>query len=98
MSSPVPNAAIRICRATPGDADMCGRICYEAFATINTQHNFAPELPTPEVGVGLLNMLFSHPHFYCVVAELDGTDRRKQLPGRALGYRRYWTNNRRAEC
>ena len=72
MSSPVPAAAIRIRRATPEDADTCGRICYEAFATINAQHNFAPELPSAEVGVGLLKMLFSHPHFYGVVAELDG--------------------------
>jgi predicted N-acetyltransferase YhbS len=72
MPSPVPSAAIRIRRATPEDADTCGHICYEAFATINTQHNFAPELPTPQVGVGLLKMLFSHPYFYCVVAELDG--------------------------
>ncbi len=59
-------------RATPADADDCGRICYEAFATINRQHGFAPDMPSPEAGIGLLKMLFSHPGFYCVVAEEDG--------------------------
>jgi GNAT superfamily N-acetyltransferase len=72
MFSPAPDSAARIRRATPEDADACGRICYEAFAAINTQHNFAPELPAPEAAVELLKMLFSHAHFYCVVAESDG--------------------------
>lgn len=65
-------SAIKVRRAVPEDADVCGRICYEAFAAINDQHRFPPDLPSPEVGVGLLRMLFSHPHFYCVVAEADG--------------------------
>jgi predicted N-acetyltransferase YhbS len=64
--------AVRIRRATPEDANVCGRICYEAFAAINAQHSFPPDLPASEVGVGLLRMLFSHPGFYCVLAELDG--------------------------
>jgi len=72
MSSPAPDAAVRLRRATAEDADWCGDICFEAFAAINTQHNFAPELPAPEAAIGLLKMLFSHPHFYCVVAESDG--------------------------
>ena len=59
-------------RATPEDADICGRICYEAFTTISDQHNFAHEFPTPEAGIGLLGMLFSHPGFYCVVAQHKG--------------------------
>ncbi|MGI8960202.1 MAG: hypothetical protein ACR2IV_10665 [Bryobacteraceae bacterium] len=72
MSSPAPIGAVWIRRAAPEDADTCGRICYEAFAAINVQHSFAPDFPASEVTVGLLKMLFSHPHFYCVVAELDG--------------------------
>jgi GNAT superfamily N-acetyltransferase len=51
---------------------VCGRICYEAFLKINSDHNFPPELPQPEMAVGLLQMMFSHPSFYTVVAEADG--------------------------
>jgi hypothetical protein len=29
--------AVRIRRATPEDANVCGRICYEAFAAINAR-------------------------------------------------------------
>ena len=72
MSSPALTSAVQIRRATAADADICGRICYEAFATINQQHNFPPDFPTPETGVGVMGMLFSHPGFYTVVAELDG--------------------------
>jgi GNAT superfamily N-acetyltransferase len=63
---------VTVRRAKPEDADLCGRICYEAFATINDQHRFPPDLPSPEVGVDLLRMMFSHPGFYGVVAEMDG--------------------------
>lgn len=74
MSSPAPtsNSAVQIRRATAADAEICGGICYEAFAAINRQHNFPPDFPAPEAGVGLMHMLFSHPGFYSVVAELDG--------------------------
>ena len=65
-------AATRIRTATPADANVCGPICFEAFAAINRQHNFELEFPAPEVATGLLGMLFSHPNFYCVVAEVDG--------------------------
>jgi len=64
--------AVRIRRATPDDAEIAGRICYEAFRTINEQHNYPPEMPSPEFGVGLLGMLFSHSGFYGVVAESNG--------------------------
>jgi len=67
-----PISGIRIRRATVEDAEVCGRICYDAFTTINRQHNFPPELPAPEASIGVLRMLFSHPGFYCVVAELNG--------------------------
>jgi GNAT superfamily N-acetyltransferase len=48
------------------------RICYEAFHKINTDHGFPPELPDAGVAVGMLSMMFSHPSFWCVVAELNG--------------------------
>ncbi len=63
---------VQIRRATPEDAALCGTICYNAFASISTKHAFGVELPSPEAGIGILGMLFSHPGFYCVVAESDG--------------------------
>lgn len=72
MPDPANGPVVQLRRATPEDSEVCGRICFEAFATINKQHNFPPELPAPEAGVGLLGMLFSHPGFYCVVAEMEG--------------------------
>jgi GNAT superfamily N-acetyltransferase len=88
MSSPALPSVVKLRRATSDDANICGRICYEAFAAISTQHNFAPELLVPEAGVGLLRMLFSHPGFYCIVAESEGRivgsnclDERSAIPG-----------------
>jgi predicted N-acetyltransferase YhbS len=63
---------ITLRQATPADAEACGRICYEAFTKINSDHNFPPEFPSPEVAVGLLSMAFAHPGYYAVVAECDG--------------------------
>lgn len=72
MSSPATKGDVQIRQATPKDAEACGRIMYEAFATINRLHNFPPELPGPEAGIGVLGMLFSHPGFFCIVAERKG--------------------------
>jgi predicted N-acetyltransferase YhbS len=72
MSKPLASDAVRIRRANPEDAKTCGRICYDAFTTINQQHNFPPELPSSEAAVSALGRLFSHPGFFCVVGELDG--------------------------
>jgi GNAT superfamily N-acetyltransferase len=72
MSTPVTAANIQIRKATPADAEVLGRICYEAFLTINRSHNYPPEIPSPEVGVGILKALTSQPEFYCVAAEIDG--------------------------
>lgn len=58
--------------ATPEDSAVCGKICYDAFSTINSAHGFPCDFPSPEVAVGLLNMMFSHPGLYCVVAQSDG--------------------------
>lgn len=59
-------------RATPADAEVCGRICYEAFDSIASQHNFPRDFPSPEVPASVLSMMFSHPGFFCVVAEVNG--------------------------
>ena len=68
-------------RATPGDAEVCGRICFEAFGTLANHHNFPQDFPNPERPTGVLSMMFSHPGFFCVVAEQDGKNHRKQLFG-----------------
>jgi predicted N-acetyltransferase YhbS len=73
MSTAAPSrAAVTIRRAKPDDAPACGQICYEAFHKISTDHNFPPDVPAPEMGVGLLSRMFSLPGVYCVVAEVDG--------------------------
>jgi len=73
MSTAAPSrAAVTIRRAKPEDAPVCGRICFEAFHKISTDHNFPPDVPSEEQGVGTITRIFSHPGFYCVVAEADG--------------------------
>lgn len=57
---------------TPEDAEITGRICYEAFKTVAEKHNFPPDFPSPEAATGLMTMLFSRDDVYSVVAELEG--------------------------
>jgi len=59
-------------RAVPADAERCGRICFEAFSTLANHHNLPQDFPNPEVTIGILSMMFSHPGFFCVVAEQEG--------------------------
>ncbi|MGB6667031.1 MAG: GNAT family N-acetyltransferase [Candidatus Acidiferrum sp.] len=65
-----PSVAIR--RASAADAEVCGRICFEAFTALANRHNFPADFPALEVSIGVLSAMFSHPGFYCVVAEQDG--------------------------
>lgn len=58
--------------AARDDAARAGAICYEAFKAIAEQHRFPPDLPTAEVGVGLVGMLLERDDIYAVVAESDG--------------------------
>lgn len=55
--------------AKPEDAKALGTIAYEAFYKISTAHNFPPDFPSAEVGIGLAEMLVSRPDVYSVVAE-----------------------------
>jgi predicted N-acetyltransferase YhbS len=71
-SSPHPANTIRIRRATPEDAAVAGRICYDAFAGINRAHGFPPDIPAPADAIGLLQMLFASQDRYCLVAESEG--------------------------
>ena len=72
LSVPLGGPSTTIRRAKPEDASVCGRICFDAFYGISTKHGFPPDFPSPDLAVGLLSMMFSHPGFYCVVAESDG--------------------------
>lgn len=69
QSSPKP---LTIRRAQAEDIEVCGRICFEAFTALNERHNFPPDFPTPEVAREVIAYLFSHPGFFCVVAEENG--------------------------
>ncbi|HTS11088.1 MAG TPA: GNAT family N-acetyltransferase [Candidatus Limnocylindrales bacterium] len=64
--------SVVIRRATPADAEACGKICFEAFRSIATQHNFPPDFPSAEFAIRVLATMFSHPGFFCVVAEQYG--------------------------
>jgi GNAT superfamily N-acetyltransferase len=63
---------ITLREARADDVQECGRICYQAFHKVSTDHNFPPDLPNVEVGIGILGMMITHPGFYVVVAEQDG--------------------------
>jgi predicted N-acetyltransferase YhbS len=56
----------------PADSTECGRICFEAFKSIAERHNFPPDFPSRDVASGLMALLIAHPHFYSIVAELEG--------------------------
>ena len=72
QSVPPRGPSITVRRAKAEDAAACGRICFDAFYKISTNHGFPPDFPSPDVAVGLLSMMFTHSGFYCVVAESDG--------------------------
>ncbi len=66
-----PHVNLRPGQAT--DAEACGRILFDAFSTIAAQHSFPADIPSAEVGIDFMRMLLSHPRFFSVVAEVDGT-------------------------
>jgi GNAT superfamily N-acetyltransferase len=70
--SPEPEPKLTLRAAKPEDAEACGRICYQAFTTLNKIHSFPPDFPQPESAIGVLSMMFSHPGCYCLVAEKAG--------------------------
>lgn len=63
---------IQLRRATPADADACGRIIYEAFGGIAQKHNFPPDFPTLEAAVGMARAVTNNPAAFGVVAESGG--------------------------
>ena len=71
-ASRAASTSVTIRRATAADLDACAQICYDAFTTINAEHNFPPDFPSPDVAKHVLSLMFSHPKFFCVVAEQNG--------------------------
>jgi predicted N-acetyltransferase YhbS len=63
---------IQLRSGTPADAEICGRICYDAFKTISEAHGFPPDFPAAEVAIGVLSSMLENPKFYSVIAEVDG--------------------------
>ncbi|MEQ1763235.1 MAG: GNAT family N-acetyltransferase [Pyrinomonadaceae bacterium] len=55
--------------ATSNDIERLGTIAYEAFYKVSTDHNFPPDLPTPDVGIGLAGMVVGRDDIFSVVAE-----------------------------
>lgn len=56
----------------PEDGERCGRICYEAFTAIATQHGFTPDFPSVEFAQMVLAAMLARNDVVSVVAELDG--------------------------
>jgi predicted N-acetyltransferase YhbS len=64
------NVTVR--EAVPADWEECGRICYEAFATLADRHGFPRDFPTVAAASDPIRWLIDHPHIFSVVAEADG--------------------------
>jgi len=58
--------------ATPGDADVCGQIFYDAFAAIAAAHNFPVEPGSPEFAHYKAGDLLESAGIHGLVAERDG--------------------------
>lgn len=59
--------------AAMADAPSCGRICYEAFAAVASRHRFPPDFLSVDAATTVTSDLMSHPNFFSVVAEVEGT-------------------------
>lgn len=70
--TPSTTSQVTLRTAVPADSSECGRICFDAFTTVNRAHGFPPDFPNPEVAEGLFSRVISSPGSYCVVAERDG--------------------------
>lgn len=71
-ASAAASSSVTIRRATLADIDDCAQICYNAFTTINREHNFPPDFPSPDVAKYVLSSMLAHSKFFCVVAEQNG--------------------------
>jgi GNAT superfamily N-acetyltransferase len=75
VAAPPPatlESPITLREVVPADIPECGRILYEAFATLAVRHGFPPDFPTVAVATGCMRGLVTNPGFHGVVAERDG--------------------------
>jgi predicted N-acetyltransferase YhbS len=63
---------IKLRPGTPEDAEACGRICFDAFATITAAHGVPRDFPSVDSATGLVAALLDHPGICAVVDEADG--------------------------
>lgn len=56
-------------KATAGDIERLGTIAFDAFYKISTDHNFPPDFPNVEIGIGMAEMLVGREDIFSVVAE-----------------------------
>ena len=59
-------------RTVPDDIPECGRILYEAFATLADRHGFSHDFPSIEAATRSMGALVGNPGFHGIVAEVDG--------------------------
>src|SRR5688572_14290095 len=69
---PAMAAGVTLREATPGDAEQCGRIFYEAFHGIATQSGFPDDFPSVEFAATVFTLMAGSPGHYGVVAERNG--------------------------
>jgi len=63
---------IQLRAAVPADAEICGRILFDAFGGVAQKHGFPSDFPSVEVATGLAQAMIGNPTVYGVVAESSG--------------------------
>ncbi len=72
LAPDVSDVGLTLREAVAADVPECGRILYDAFATLAEEHGFPPDFPTVAVATGCMRGLVTNPGFHGVVAERDG--------------------------
>ncbi len=54
------------------DAEICGKILYEAHKTVSSAHGYPSEQPSEEFAIGLIRSLLDNPNSWGVLAERQG--------------------------
>jgi predicted N-acetyltransferase YhbS len=63
---------LKLRQGTREDATELGRIDFEAFKSVSSDHNFPWDFPSVEIAIAVVSGMLANPGFYCAVAELDG--------------------------
>src|SRR3989337_3031302 len=61
--------SLRIRPIEQNDANICGKIAYEAHKNISSAHGYPSEQPSEEYGIGLIRSLLHNPNSWGVLAE-----------------------------